>query len=78
MFEIGCDFFMKNPKGDAYKEMDKWWLIDMADIIKPLEDPEVVKKVIGASTFSKPAKFEFCCVLCFGKGLLSTLSRNES
>ena len=23
--------------------MDKWWLIDMADVINPLEDPEVVK-----------------------------------
>ena len=40
-FEIGCDLF--NKKGDAFTESNKWWLIDMQDIFKPLNDPLVVK-----------------------------------
>ena len=51
MFEIGCDLFTKNLKGDAYKEMDKWWLIDTADVIKPLEDPKVVKVTSNRSKY---------------------------
>ena len=51
MFEIGCDLFTKNPKGDAYKEMDKCWLIDTGDVIKPLEDPEVVKVTSNRSKY---------------------------
>ena len=40
-FEIGCDLF--SQKGNAFTESDKWWLIDMQDIFKPLNDPLVVK-----------------------------------
>ena len=41
--KIGCDLFTKNPKGDAYKEMDKWWLIDASDFMEQIDDPEVIK-----------------------------------
>ena len=40
-FEIGCDLFKR--KGDAFTESDTWWLIDMVDIIKPLNDLQIVK-----------------------------------
>ena len=40
-FEIGCDLFKR--KGDAFTESDTWWLIDVVDIIKPLNDPQIVK-----------------------------------
>ena len=43
MFEVGCDLFVKNPKGDSYKEMDKWWLLDIDDVVKEMSDPVVVK-----------------------------------
>ena len=41
--KFGCDLFTKNPKGDTYKEMDKWWLINKSDFLQGLTDPEVVK-----------------------------------
>ena len=63
MFEIECDLFTKNPKGDAYKEMDKWLLIDTGDIIKPLEDPEVVKVTSNRSKYIFKAN-EVWILLC--------------
>ena len=42
-FEVGFDLFMRNPKGGQFKELDEWWLIDMADIVKELPDPIIVK-----------------------------------
>ena len=42
-FEIGCDLFAKNPKGESYKEVDKWWLLEVGDFVKEMNDPVVVK-----------------------------------
>ena len=42
-FEIGFDFFSRNPKGGHFKQMDKWWLVDVADIGTELPEPTVVK-----------------------------------
>ena len=42
-FEIGCDLFVKNPKSESYKQMDKWWLIDSNDVLEKLKEPVVVK-----------------------------------
>ena len=42
-FEVGFDLFTRNPKGGQFKELDEWWLIDMADIVKELPDPIIVK-----------------------------------
>ena len=42
-FEIGCDLFTKNPKGDTYHEVDKWWMMDVGDIVQEMNDPVVVK-----------------------------------
>ena len=42
-FEIGCDLFTKNPKGESYKEVDKWWLLEVGDFVKEMNDPVVVK-----------------------------------
>ena len=50
----------KNPKGDSYKEMDKWWLLDLDDIVKEMNDPVVVKVT------SK------CCNFLFSDSMLST------
>ena len=51
MFEIGCDLFTKNPKDDAYKEMDKWWLINASDFMEQIDDPEVVKVTSNCSKY---------------------------
>ena len=40
-FEISCDLI--NKKGDGFTQNDKWWFIDIADIVKPLDDPQVLK-----------------------------------
>ena len=51
MFKIGCDLFTKNPKGDTYKDMDKWWLIDTSDFMLKLDDPEVIKVTSNQSKY---------------------------
>lgn len=43
MFEIGLDLFTKTGHGNAYKQMDKWWLLDVEDIISKIDDPEIIK-----------------------------------
>ena len=48
-FEIGCDLFVK--KGENYTEMDKWWLLDVDDMMKEIEDPVVVRVTSKRSNF---------------------------
>ena len=36
-------FLHKIRNKDTLKELDEWWLIDMADIVQALPDPRVVK-----------------------------------
>lgn len=43
-FEIGCDLFVATGRGNTYKIMDEWWLIDALEVIKELCEP-VVEKV---------------------------------
>ena len=63
MFEIGCDLFTKNPKGDVYKEMDKWWLINASDFMEQIDDPEVVKVTSNRSKYKlRMMLFEFSSV----------------
>ena len=50
-FEIGCDLFVKNPKSESYKKMDKWWLIDSNDVLEKLKEPVVVKVTSKRSNF---------------------------
>ena len=40
---MGFDLFTKNPKAGHYKQLDEWWLIEMADIVQELADPKIVK-----------------------------------
>ena len=30
-------------KGECYKPMEKWWLIDSDDVLQPIEEPVIVK-----------------------------------
>ena len=42
-FEVGFDLFSKNPKGNTYKMLDEWWLVDSGDVVSELPDPTIVK-----------------------------------
>ena len=50
-FEIGYNLFHKNPKGDSYHELDKWWLVDFDEIVRETNDPVVVKITSKRSNF---------------------------
>ena len=42
-FEVGCDLFCKTGRGDTYKKMDEWWLIETADICYKIKNPFIEK-----------------------------------
>ena len=42
-FEISCDLFAQTGRGNNYKPMDKWWLVDHEDMVKKIKDPSIEK-----------------------------------
>ena len=45
-YELGCDLFVETNKEMpfVFKEAPDWWLVELGDILKPIEPPNLIER----------------------------------